>query len=276
MVTPNKETETNNIKLSIQVSLNGLSFCALSRPENRIVYFKDVLFPRKLSPQQVLQQIEKLYEQEAFLKAERPEVVVLFSNELYSLVPGAFFDAENASEYLKYNTQILETDYVAQDEIAEGEMINAYIPYTNINNFFFEKYGAFEYRHCVSVLAEEFKIQNRFQTDGTRVYLHCFPGGYDLLVFQKGQLILANSFKCNSREDFIYYLLFTAEQLDLDPSGFELILLGKIKEASDYYDIAYTYVKEIKFLNTSFGYIFATQEEPPRGYMHFPLFKILA
>ena len=275
MVTPNKEAENKNIKLSIQVSLNGLSFCALSKEERRIVFFKDLLFSRKLNPAQVLQQIEKQYEQEAFLRDENPEVLVLFSSELYSLVPQEFFEEENASEYLKYNTKILETDYVAHDEVTSAGITNVYIPYTNINNFFFDRYGEFEYRHCVSVLAHEFQIQNRFQKEGTRVYLNCFPGGYDLLIYQKGQLQLANTFKCSTREDFIYYLLFCAEQLDLDPESFELILLGRITENSDYYDIAYTYVKEIKFLKTSFGYIFGGKEEPPKGYMHYTLFKVL-
>ncbi|WP_037324643.1 DUF3822 family protein [Salinimicrobium terrae] len=275
MVTRNKELNYKNIKLSIQVSLNGLSFCALSKDEKRIVFFKDMLFSRKLNPAQVLQQIEKQYEDEPFLGGGKPEVVVLFSNELYSLVPQAFFEEGNTSEYLKYNTKILETDYVAQDEIPSAEIVNVYIPYTNINNFFFDRYGEFEYRHCVSILTEEFQIQNRFQTEGTRVYLNCFPGGYDLLIYQKGQLQLANTFNCTTREDFIYYLLFCAEQLDLDPSSFELILLGRIKENSDYYDIAYTYVKEIKFLQTSFGYLFNSKEEPPKGYMHYTLFKVL-
>lgn len=275
MVTQNKEANNPKIKLSIQVSLNGLSFCAISKEEKRILFFKDLLFSRKLNPAQVLQQIEKQYEQEAFLRDEKPEVIVLFSNELYSLVPQKFFEEENASEYLKYNTKILETDYVAHDEIPSAGMVNVYIPYTNINNFFFERYGEFEYRHCVSVLAQEFAIQNRFQTDGTRVYLNSFPGGYDLLVYQKGQLLLANTFKCSTREDFIYYLLFCAEQLDLDPSSFELMLLGRIKKNSDYYDIAYTYVKEIKFMNTAFGFLYNAKEEPPKGYMHYTLFKVL-
>jgi hypothetical protein len=275
MVTQSRQINYDNIKLSIQVSLNGLSFCALSKEEKRIVFFRDILFSRKLNPAQVLQQIEKQYEQEPFLSSGNPEVIVLFSNELYSLVPTEFFEEENASEYLKYNTKILETDYVAKDDIVSAEIVNVYIPYTNINNFFFDRYGEFEYRHSVSVLAEEFQIQNRFQKEGTRVYLNCFPGGYDLLVYQQGKLILANSFNCNSREDFIYYLLFCAEQLDLDPSSFELILLGRIRENSDYYEIAYTYVKEIKFLQSSFGYIFNGKEEPPKGYMHYTLFKAL-
>ena len=275
MVTRNKEQNNPNIKLSIQVSLNGLSFCGFSPAEKRILFFRDIQFQKKLNPIQALQQIEKLYEQEAFLKNEKPEVTVLFSNELYSLVPQPLFDEDNASDYLKFNTMILETDYVAHDLIETAEMVNVYIPYTNINNFFFERYGEFEYRHCISILAEEFLKLNKDGDSGTKVYLNCYTGGYDLIIIKNSRLLLANSFKCNTREDFIYYLLFTAEQLDLDPTEFELILLGKITKNSDYYKIAYTYVKNISILETSFGFIFASREEPPKGYMHYTLLKAL-
>ena len=270
-----KEDKNRNIKLSIQVSLNGLSFCALLPEENKIIFFREIVFTKKLNPIQVLQEIEKLYSRETFLQEEKPEVTLLYSNELYSLVPRELFSEENASDYLKYNTQILETDYVAQDELEEAGMVNVYIPYANINNYFFERYGEFEYRHCISFLVEEFLKLNRDQKEGTKVYLHCYPGGYDLVIIQKGELLLANSFKCNTKEDFIYYLLFTAEQLELDPTTFELILLGKITENSDYYRMAYTYVKEIKFLETSFGIIYAAKDEPPKGYMNYILLKSL-
>ena len=273
MVTPNKNLNTKNIKLSIQVSLNGLSFCALSQEEKRMLFFRDIVFQKKLNPIQVLQQIEKIYEQEDFLQRRDLEVMVLFSNDLYSLVPEKLFREENASDYLKFNTRILENDFVAQDHLEDLGIVNVYIPYTNINNFFFEKYGEFEYRHCVSILAEEFLKQNRNSVEGTKAYLNCYPGGYDLVVIQKNELLLANSFKCKTKEDFIYYLLFTAEQLEMDTSEFELILLGKIVEDSDYYKIAYTFVKEISFLKTSFKYLYSAQGEPPKGSMHYTLFK---
>lgn len=274
MVAQNKEQSKRNIKLSIQVSLNGLSFCALSPSDNKILFFRDILFPKKLNPIQILEKIENVYEQEDFLRNENCEVTAVFLNELYSLVPERFYKEENASDYLKFNTKILENDYVAQDHLPEKGMVNVYIPYTNINNFFFEKYGEFEYRHSMTVLVDD--LLNRNQDDQqTRMYLNCYPGGYDLIVTKEGSLLLANSFKCKTREDFIYYLLFTVEQLQLDPTTLKLILLGKIAENSDYYQIAYTYIKEIKFLETSFGFIFAGKDEPPKAYQHYTLLKTL-
>ena len=268
----NKETF---IKLSIRVSLNGLSFCALDQSRNAVVFLKNINFGKRLNPIEILEQIEKTYEKEKFLQGQPDEVAVLFSNELYSFVPEKLFKEEKASDYLKFNTKILETDFVAQDYIENQELVNVFIPYTNINNYFFDRYGEFEYRHNTSVLVEEFLKLNSDQKEGTKVYVNNYASGYDLVAIKNGKLLLANSFTCETKEDFIYYLLFAAEQLDLDPYLFELVLLGDIKENSDNYRIAHTYVKNISFLETSFGFIFEAENELPRGYNYYTLFKSL-
>ena len=269
-----KEEQISKIKLSIQVSLNGLSFCALERERNAVVFLKQVNFGKKLNPIEVLGNIEKIYLKERFLETIPGEVEVLFSNELYSFVPEKFFTEENASDYLKFNTKILETDFVAQDYLRAHELVNVYIPYANINNYFFDKYGEFEYRHSTSILVEEFlRLEN--SSSEAKIFLNNYASGYDLVVIKEGKLLLINSFTCDTKEDFIYYLLFTAEQLDLDPSTFELVLLGDISEDSEKYRIAYTYVKNISFLKTSFGFIFEAEGTLPKGYKFFTLFKSL-
>ena len=274
MGTLSKAEDTTDIKLSIQISLNGLSFCALSPETRRILFFRDIPFSRRLNPSEVLQQIEKVYHQETFLQEAQPEVKLLYSTELYSLVPQDFFAEDQALDYLKFNTRILENDFAAHDKLESRGIINVHIPFANINNYFFDKYGEFEYRHCVSLLIENLSHDTESHQEPI-VYLHCYTGGYDLLVFRKNQLELANSFRCNTKEDFIYYLLFTAEQLKLDPDRFELVLLGKIRENSDFYNMAYTYIRNIRFLETSFGYIFSQEGDLPKGYMYYTLFKSL-
>ena len=59
--------DKNNKKLSIQVSLNGLSFCILNQQEKKIVYFKKINFEKQLDPIKVLSQIELTYENETEL-----------------------------------------------------------------------------------------------------------------------------------------------------------------------------------------------------------------
>ena len=247
----NKDLNNSIIKLSIQVRLNGLSFCILDSENREILWYKKINFEKEYTPVQILEQIEILYNSEKGLERPVKEVVLLFSNELYSLVPSQFFIEEEASNYLKFNTKILQTDVVAHDLTANEELVNVYIPYTNITNYFFDKYGEFEFMHSTTVLVQS--LSNISGESSAIVYLNNFKGFYDLVVIKNGELLMSNTFKYDTPEDFIYYLLFTAEQLNLNPSEFKLFLLGEINKDSPVYDITYTYIKNVEFLDPQFN-----------------------
>lgn len=241
-----REHKMNKLKLSIQVCLNGLSFLILDCEENQLVWYKKTTFPKEFNPVKILKEIELVYEKEEFLQNPIEEVMLLFSNDLYSIVPKEYFIEEEASNYLKFNTKILKTDVVAHDFIEAKNLINVYIPYTNITNYFFDKYGEYEYKHSISVFAEA--ILSLEKSLPVKVFLNNYKDYYDLVIVRNGELLLSNSFKYDSPEDFIYYLLFTLEQLKLDPSEIDLILTGEISEESPFYQIVYTYIKNVQFL----------------------------
>ncbi len=240
-----KNELSKNIKLSIQVRLNGLSFCTLNSQKAEILWYKKYDFPKEYNPVKILEQIEDLYNSEVQLQQPVDEVVVLFSHDLYNIVPGELFIEQEASNYLKFNTKILKTDVVAQDNLDNDKLVNIYIPFTNITNFFFDKYGEFEFKHSTSVLVQA--VLDLPTTGKASMYLNNFSGYYDLVVIKNNELLLSNTFSYETKEDFIYYLLFTAEQLQLDTTQFDLHLLGDIDEDSPLYKIGYTYIKNISF-----------------------------
>lgn len=242
-----KDEKINHKKLSIQVRLNGLSFCLLDSQTREVTWFETIHFPKEYNPVKILGQIQLLYQKQEQLKQPVDEVVLLFSNQLYSLVPEKYFIPEEASSYLKFNTKILKTDIVAQDVLSQNQIVNVYIPYTNITNYFFDRYGEFEYRHAVSVLTEA--ALNRDAGEEIHMYVNCQSPYFDLVAVKNNRLLLANTFHYQSPEDFIYYLLFTAEQANADPLEFRLFMLGEISEESEIYKMAYTYVKNIHLLD---------------------------
>jgi len=261
------------MKMSIQVRLNGFSFCILNCSNNEIAWYKKIDLGKEHSPIQILKEIEKLYTEEINLENEFQEVIVLFSNNLYTVVPGAFFIEEEASTYLKFNTKILKTDIVAHDMLAH-DLVNVYIPYTNINNYFFDKYGEFEFKHNISVLVEAVLAKNN-EGKNAQVYLNDYSGYYDLVIVKDNKLLLANTFQYDTKEDFIYYLLFTAEQLQIDPSEFNLWLLGDISKDSDNFSIAYTYVKNMDFLIPDFNFTSKLEQSKTFHREAFSLLKTL-
>ena len=126
-----------NIEASIQVSLNGLSFCLLDRSLNKIFHYRKINFRKKLTPADVLQQIKLVYAKDSKLQQKADKLTLIFANDLYTLLPHIFFNEENASDYLKFNTKILQTDFVSHDIISKPQIVNTYIPFTNISNWGF-------------------------------------------------------------------------------------------------------------------------------------------
>ena len=57
MATSNS-TEEINLELSIQVSLDGLSFCILNSVDNEVVDFKKIRFTQQLDPVNILAEIQ--------------------------------------------------------------------------------------------------------------------------------------------------------------------------------------------------------------------------
>ena len=56
------------------------------------------------------------------------------------------------ADYLKFNSKILSNDYITHDDLAQGDIVNVYVPYVNINNFIYDTYGAFEFNHYSTIL----------------------------------------------------------------------------------------------------------------------------
>ena len=83
------------------------------------------------------------------------------------------------------------------------------------------------------------------------MFVNVFKNTFDIVVLENKNLILSNSFSYQTKEDFIYYILFVAEQLQLNNEEFKLYFTGEITFESEIYKIVYTYIKNVFFLESS-------------------------
>jgi len=247
------EKETNNTidntienyhKLSIQVSLNGLSFCVLDTIGNTIPLSKRLDFGKELSPYEVQKELKELLREHRVGDFAFSEVVVIHRNNLFSLVPKALFDKNELPNYLKFNAKILANDLIEYDEIDSYEMVNVYVPFININNYIYDLFGEFEFKHNGTVLVQT--LLNTHSNGNEPVcYVHIGEQQMDVIILSQKQLLFYNSFNFVTKEDFIYYLLFTLEQLKLDTQTIKLRLFGAISEGDEIYNICYEYVEHV-------------------------------
>ncbi len=207
VTTTNKINNISNLKLSIQVSLSGLSFCILNIETNTVTYLKTFGFDKRLNPNQVLDSLQHYFNSEPELKETFSEVIVIHKNELSTLVPKALFNEDNLADYLKFNNKILSTDFITFDEITLNDSANVYVPYININNYLYDVFGEFTYQHFSTILIEEV-LKAEKNAEKPKMYVNICNEYFEVVIVENGKLKFYNTFEYYTKEDFIYYILF--------------------------------------------------------------------
>jgi hypothetical protein len=246
--------KTNNIstskyELSIQVNLSGLSFFVLNLETSEVDFLKALQFDKKQTPKTLLDKLTHSFNTFDELQNQFSKVTVIHDNELATLVPKALFDETNLVDYLKFNTKILKTDFITFDNVQVADLVVVYVPLININNFIFDRFGSFEYKHSASVLLNRVLTIEK-NSKSLKMYINIEISHFEIITAANNALKFYNRFDYNTKEDFIYYLLFTAEQLELNPEEFPVILMGAIDESDERYKIVYKYIRNVSILSS--------------------------
>lgn len=241
----NKEIHSSEYKkLSIQVGLNGLSFSITDTISNTILSCETVVFEKKLTPFQLKKKLVEVFEAYKIPQDTFSEVEIIHKNNLFNLVPKALFNKDELGNYLKYNAKLLANDDMVFDDIENHDIINVYVPFTNINNYVYELFGEFYYKHHGTVLIQAL-LNNQENNNNPVCYVHMAEKQLDIVILSQKKLLLYNNFSYETQEDFMYYLLFTLEQLNLNTEDIKLRLFGAIEDGDNLFKLCKKYIKNI-------------------------------
>lgn len=270
MAKPNNSILTNQEELSIQISLSGLSFCALQRSTKTVSFLKHFNSEKKLTPFELLDQLKNVFNSEESLQKDFGSIQVIHTNELSTIIPKSLFNEGNLADYLKFNSKILKSDFITFDDIETNESVNVYVPYVNINNFIYDKFGEFTYKHYSTILVNQI-LQLEKNSENAKIYINVDKNSFEIIAIQNGNLLLYNTFEYTTKEDFIYYILFAIEQLNFNPETINLVLLGAVLKDDDLYKIAYKYVRHVSFGSRLDSYVY--NQTPESSHSDYVLIK---
>jgi hypothetical protein len=237
-------------KLSILVSLNGFSFTITDLISGKPKHLKNIHFDSFQKSTNIEELYANVFNENPELSSKYDEIVIIHSNNLSTFVPVALFDESYLGSYLQYNTKVFETDFFTFDKLEKYEMNNVYIPYVNMNNYFIDQFGTFDYKHANTILVSKLLDLSK-NNDNRKMFVHKSENHFEIIVIQNQKLQFFNTFEFKTPEDFIYYILFSAEQLHLNPEHFALELFGDCMENDDYFKIAYKYIRNVNLLDVS-------------------------
>ncbi|SFB29948.1 Protein of unknown function [Flavobacterium swingsii] len=230
--------------LVLQVSLTEVSFCIKDTLKDKIETIRSFSFDKISNPKEIEESLIKVFNETPELNTSFDEITVLHNNNLLTFVPSVLFDVQYLASYLQYNTKVFDSDFFAYDLVTNNDMVTVYIPYVNINNFLIDRFGSFNYKHSFTILVKKV-LEFSKNIDQTQLYVHIQTDNFQIIAVKNQKLLLFNTFDYKTEEDFIYYLLFVIEQLNLNPETVLTKLFGTVSKESNLYQSAYKYIRNV-------------------------------
>jgi len=249
--------QISNFHLSLQIGNDGLLAAVYDKPKNKYIAFEYFSFQQVFNFDVIADLVDLVAKESTIIAHKYSSVVCSVVHNLSTIVPNPLFEEDRKKLYLKFNSSLQGDELILTDEIKNLDAQNVFALPFSLKAKLDGMFANISYKHFSSGLMDSLLAQNRNLTK-KHVYIHIQQSHFEVILIEGKKLLFYNTFNHHSAEDFIYYLLFVCEQLQLNPETLEFILLGEIEKTSGIYAIMQKYARHIKFGartdNTEFSY----------------------
>lgn len=270
------QTSSHSYILSIQIDSHGLSYSIYHPEKNKFIGFESFRFIGLKNEDQIADELDSLIAVREWLINDFKKVNLIFSYPVSTLIPEALFEQTKKEVYLEFN-------YPGNDNLSVGENVLRNAEAVNIFNIpkTFEKkarniWTSSQLYHSSSVFIESLLINYKNKTSNNTVFVQVNDEYFEVVYIKDGKLNFHNIFKFKTKEDFIFFLLTTIEQLKLNPEDVKVVLSGNIEKSSIYYEMVYQYIRNSEFIerNETFNYSYLLEKLPhPKYYILFNMLQ---
>jgi hypothetical protein len=178
-------------------------------------------------------------------------VMVVCESLHYTLIPGNISTRETAKQLLRFNHKVGYGFSSLQNTIALGQIADVFTIPRSLYDIIVRTFNFPVIHHHAAVLAEAGLFHARSGQLENPVYFNSGSSGADILVVREGNIHYLNSFRCQSNEDKVYYLLFVLDQLKINPEINPVFLSGVPDTDNQLYLLLSRYVRDIGMLTRS-------------------------
>jgi hypothetical protein len=261
-----------NYHLLIQIGNDGLIVTVLDRIKNKFIAFEYYSFKTTFNFDIISDLFDIALAESKIINQKYFSATCLIINNLSTIVPTALYEEDRKKTYLKFNVQLQGNEFIVTDNLVNLDAKNVFALPVSIKSKLDPLYKKVTYHHFSSSLIENILSQNKNQTK-KKLIIHVQPTHLETIVIEGKGLLFYNTFQHHSPEDFIYYVLFVCEQLQLNPENIETILIGEIEKNSGIYSIAQKYIRNLKFGERTDDFDFSYQLQTFPKHFYFTLFN---
>lgn len=173
-------------------------------------------------------------------------VSVSIANTLFAIIPKVLFDETMVKSYVQLNCKTSSNYIYRHSFIPNSEMVICFAIPRDLNAWLTKVFPKAKIIHELAVSIEA-TIRDFKSLSEDKLILNVHKNYFDFIYLKEGQTEFINSFHFTEKEDFLYFVLYTCEQLGINPHEITTILLGEIKKGEELHQLLFQYIKNLEF-----------------------------
>ena len=233
--------------LSIRVDADGLAF-SVSGPR---ATGKDAPMCESLPVDESLPLAANLrhaFEEKEWLARPYRQVHVLVATHRFTLMPLELFEDEQAEAVFHFNHPRRPHEEVGYDILHSNNLVVLFGMDRSVAAFLRERHPEARFHAQVSPLLDLFAAKSRAGRV-RRMYVHVRREYADVFCYDRGHLLLCNSYACKQDGNRLYYLLYAWNALGFDQERDELCLCGQVGERDAWVGELKRFVRRVSVMN---------------------------
>lgn len=228
-------TKSKQYTLSIRLSTDGFSFSIYNPIQDNSLS----LLEKEVEPSLSLTaNLKKVFHELDFLNSSYKRVNIMMASKRFTIVPFELFEDEQIEPIFYHNHQKRENEIILYNILKKNSVVIIFGIDKSAYTFLNEQFPDACFYSQSTPLIKYFSIKSKLG-NSKKMYASLRNDAIDIYCFERGHLLLANSFECKQTEDRIYYLLYAWKQMDFDQERDELHLTGTLPDKE-------TLMKEVK------------------------------
>lgn len=256
---------TESFNMSIQLSLDGLSFCILDPVTNVYMALTDM---QLAEPDHFYAKQEEYILNSRALNRKYRKVLICVDSPTYTMMPISLYDENRIGSVMALTgIKIGVDDKLLRNDIELANSTTAFgIP--NFLYFFLRtQFPNAEIFHATTPVVSSLLLKRQGYASGACVNVVMSSAGrMTIVATEDNELKLCNTFYCNEANDYVYLLLYTMEQLRFDVAHTHISVSGDISEMDRRMRLMRRFIPMIELAQppSFFDYAFAMPDNPQK------------
>jgi hypothetical protein len=195
------------------------------------------------STKTLAEQVEFLVNNHQLTKGRYDKTVISVLNQQFTLLPEAYYSPEHARSMLTFATGVSEVRNLRQHQVHSSRF--CYRMDDELFRYLERTFNNASIRHGGAVSASLFFSHHSLS--GADIFMNLNGGLCEVAAKKDKQLSFYNIFSCETDEDILYYLMFSMEQLQLDPLNARLAVAADRLVTDSLLSDLKKYIKHIVF-----------------------------